>query len=90
MLKDKSGRRVLHWLIYEVAGLQDVTFNPKIKDGDCANLHHIFGEGRRWVGAQVYNALKSLSIGQVSKMIDEAARDAQEMQAALISGGNNE
>ena len=81
---------MLHWIVFELAGLQTIGFDPAIKDGDCASLHTHFSQGRSSVGADLHEVLKGISIGQVAVMINEYAEEAQQVQAALISGGKND
>lgn len=41
------GRRLVHWLIYDVGQLEGECFDPTVKDGQCAGQHAARIDGRR-------------------------------------------
>jgi hypothetical protein len=77
MMAQEWGRRLCHWLVFDLGKLQTSSFNPSIKDGYCAALHSARSEGARDFAIELHNEVQRLAPQQFLTMMSEQVRDLQ-------------
>lgn len=92
VLQSPSGRRVFHWLIYDLGllettgflGAQDLPNQPsQVRDGVQAAMHMSYHEGRRAFALEIYNACASVAPDDLALMIQDHIRRSVEDRAVL-------
>lgn len=59
VLDTSAGRRMMHWLVYDVCRIEDGTFHDKVHDGLNQSQHQNIREGQRDVAIELQQTFKS-------------------------------
>jgi hypothetical protein len=83
VMRSPEGRRVAYWLLYVKCGLNEATYDHKVKDGDAAAQHQAYKDGRRHVAIELFQLLHELDREAFRLMVNEQydALDADEARA---------
>lgn len=74
LLKDPAGRRVFYYIIFELGRLNELSFNPAIKDGVNSSQHMAINEGCRSLAREFKTNIEDAdSDGFLTMMAEEIA-----------------
>lgn len=75
IMASESGRKFMHWLIFEQCRMFGAVTDLAIKDGHCASLHSWLEDGRRQVGMDLLNYVQALAPAEQLLMVEEKIRE---------------
>jgi hypothetical protein len=93
LMAEDWGRRIAHWVVFDMCGLQASSVDMGIKDGLCSALHAFHRQGAQGVGIDVHNEMQRLAPKQVLLMAEEQIRASQAdlaLEAQDTSAGDSQ